>query len=322
MALNKNNQLVQFTVKHKKEIKHILLCILGSFILAFGTAAFLIPSGVVAGGTSGIGIIVNSVVEPLINFRVEDIVVWSINIILLIISFFFIGKRFALHTLVSTLFFPAFFTLMIRTPMISWISDYFLIDYASYPFTFGPLESIRLMLAGIFSGLTIGAGVSLTFVGGGSTGGLDVVYFLLHKYLKIKQSISSFVLDAVIVLAYACCIPNRALPSLVGVVSALLSAVMIEVIYIRLNTNYVVDILTTKYQEMNKFIIKDLKMTSTLLDATGAYSKKKFKLVRLVLSRHEFNEIKKQLVNIDPKAFISVTDSKQILGKGFIEIKK
>lgn len=321
MALNKDNKLVNFTIKHKKEIKHILLCIVGSFILAFGTAAFLIPSGIVAGGTSGIGIIVNNVVEPLINFRVEDIVVWSINIILLVVSFFLVGKRFALHTLVSTIFFPAFFTLMIRTPMITWISDYFVIDYANYPLFFSPTNSVQLILAGVFAGLTIGAGVSLTFVGGGSTGGLDVVYFLLHKYLKIKQSISSFVLDAVIIVVYACVIPNRVVPSLVGIISALLSAVMIEVIYIRLNTNYVVDILTTKYKEMNDYIIKNLKMTSTILDATGAYSKKKFKLVRLVLSRREYNEIKKQLVSIDPKAFISVMDSKQILGKGFIEMK-
>lgn len=317
-----NNKFTNFLIRHKKEIKHILLCILGSFILAFGTAAFLIPANIVAGGTSGLGMIVSYFVKDSLGTRFEDIVVWSINIVLLIVAFFFVGKRFALHTLVSTLFFPAFFTLMIRTPMISWISDYFIIDLIGYPESFAALDSIRLMLAGVFAGITIGGGVALTFVGGGSTGGLDVLYFLIDKYLHIKQSISSFVLDAVIIIAYACCIPNRVLPSLVGVVSALLSAVMIEVIYIRLKTNYVVDILTTKYKEMNDFIIKDLKMTSTLLEATGAYSKKKFKLVRLVVSRRDYQDIRKQLMNIDPNAFISVFDSKQILGRGFTEIKQ
>ena len=68
-------------------------------------------------------------------------------------------------------------------------------------------------------------------------------------------------------------------------------------------------------------IINDLKKTSTLMEATGAYSKKKFKLVRLVVARRDYNEVKKQIIKIDNKAFISVFDSKQILGKGFTEIK-
>ncbi|MCQ2792644.1 MAG: YitT family protein [Bacilli bacterium] len=320
MALDKNNKFIIFLTKYKKEIKHVLLCIIGSFVLAFGTAAFLIPSNIVAGGTSGIGVIISYYVKDSLGTRFEDIVVWSINIVLLIVAFFFVGKRFALHTLVSTLFFPAFFTLMIRTPMISWISDYFVIEYP-LPSTINGLESLKFVLAAVFSGITIGAGVSLTFIGGGSTGGLDVVYFLIEKYLHIKQSISSFVLDAVIIIAYACFIPDRVLPSLVGIVSASLSAVMIEVLYIRINTNYVIDILTTKYKEMDSFIINKLNKTSTLLEATGAYSKKKFKLVRLIVSRREYKEIKTQLVKIDPQAFITVMDSKQILGKGFTEIK-
>lgn len=317
-----NNQLVKFTIKHKKEIKHILLCIIGSFILAFGTAAFLIPANVVAGGTSGIGMIVSYFVKDSLGTRFEDIVVWSINIILLIVAFFFVGKRFAAHTLVSTIFFPAFFTLMIRTPMISWISDYFIIDLAGYPTSFVALDSIRLMLAGIFAGITIGVGVSLTFIGGGSTGGLDVIYFLVEKYLHIKQSISSFVLDAVIIIAYACCLPNRVLPSLVGVVSAFLSAAMIEVMYIRINSNYVVDILTTKYQEIDNYIIKELKMTSTLLEATGAYSKKKYKLVRVVIKKRDFKEAKIKIANLDPKAFITVAEANKVYGLGFTPISK
>ena len=304
MASNKNNKFINFLIKYKKELKHIGLCIVGSFILAFGTAAFLIPANVVAGGTSGIGMIVSYFVKDSLGTRFEDIVVWSINIILLIIAFFFVGKKFALHTLVSTIFFPAFFTLMIRTPMITWVSDYFIINPEMYPEGFLALDSIRLMLAGIFAGITIGAGVSLTFIGGGSTGGLDVVYFLIEKYLHIKQSISSFVLDAAIIIVYACCIPNRVLPSLVGVVSALLSALMIEVMYIRINCNYVVDILTVKYKEIDNYIIKELKMTSTLLEATGAYSNKKYKLVRFIIKRRDFEDVKKVIAKIDPKAFI------------------
>ncbi len=310
----------EFYKNHKRELKHILFCIIGSFLVAFGTACFLIPAEVVAGGTSGIGMILNHFLKDAFGTRTEDIIVWTINIVLLIVAYFFVGKRFALNTLVSTIFFPLFLTLMLRTNMITWLSDYFKKDSEAWK----DMEyyiSLRLLLAGIFAGITIGIGVSITFIGYGSTGGFDVLYFLIEKYLHIKQSISSFVLDGLTILVYALVVPNHVIPSLVGVVSAMLSAVMIEVMYIKLNTNYVVDILTNKYKEINNYIIKELGATSTLLDATGAYSKKEFKLVRFVLPRRKYEEIRKELVALDPKAFISVVDSKEIIGKGFKEIK-
>lgn len=307
------------TIINKKNIFRVLLCIIGSFILAFGTAAFLIPSNIVAGGTSGIGMILEYFLHPLLGTRVEDIVVWTINIILLVVAYFFVGKKFALHTLVSTIAFPLFLTLMLRTNMITWISDYFKegsVWWKDMP----ELVSIRLILSGIFAGLTIGAGVSLTFLGDGSTGGLDVIYFLLNKYLHIKQSISSFVLDAVIIVAYAVSVPNHVISSLIGVVSALISAFVIEFMYIKVNCSVVVDILTTKYLAINKYIIDNLGKTATLLEATGAYSKKKFKLVRVVISRRDLKMVQTQIAYLDSDAFITVSVADKVLGQGFQEI--
>lgn len=299
--------LSNFYHKHHKEIKHISLCILGSFILAFGTAAFLIPAEIVAGGTSGVGMLVSYFTKgPLGDYMatvINNIVVWSINISLLIISFFFVGKKFALHTLVSTVSFPAFYSLMTLTPMLTWLTQFFLpsssLDYA-----------LRIVLAGILAGTFIGIGVSITFLGGGSSGGLDVIYFLGYKYLKIKQSISSFVLDAVIIIVYATATADHIQESLMGVASAFISAIMIEIIYVRPNRIYSVEISTRQYEQVMKYLAKENIQT---------LNTKKSKTIQINIPHREIRNIRKAVLAIDAKAELNTINLRYLANKEYIK---
>lgn len=293
-----SNKLQAFTRKHKNEIYHVLLCIAGSFILAFGTTAFLIPSKIVAGGTSGIGMLADyfvSLSNPDLGIIVNNIVVWTINIGLLITAFFLVSKKFAIHTLVSTLFFPAFYSLMTLTPMISWLTQYF-VEGSKYL-----NDAVRIVLAGIFAGSFIGIGVSLTFLGDGSTGGLDVVYFLIYKYLKIKQSISSFVLDAAIIIVYAAATADHLPEAGMGVVSALISAIMIEFIYVRPRRVFLVYIVSEKYNEVNKYLTK-VNIKNKL---TNEKYKDGNKIIESNVTHHEFKKLKAGIYKIDANALIS-----------------
>lgn len=312
MALS-NNKFINFLIKYKKEIKHILLCILGSFVLAFGTAVFLTPADVVAGGISGIGIIINHYVEPLINFQVVDIVVWSLNIILFVISFMFLGKKFTIHTLIATFTFPAFLTLIMRTHMFDFIFNNYIAEMSE--------AELGTLMAGIFGGLFVGLGVALTFLGDGSTGGLDVLCFICYKYLHIKVSITSFLFDGVIILASAFAIEGHVIAAFVGVLSALISAIVIEVLYVSTNNACIIDIITVHYKEIDDYIIKVLDRTSTIIDVEGSYTKKKYKMVRFVVNKRALPEVKDQIAKIDSKAFITVSSASQVLGEGFLPIR-
>ncbi|MCQ2796768.1 MAG: YitT family protein [Bacilli bacterium] len=316
MALNKDNKFINFLIKYKKDIKHILLCVLGSFVLAFATAVFLTPADVVAGGISGIGIIVNHYLEPIAGFNVVDIVVWSLNIILFVISFIFLGKKFTINTLISTFVFPAFLTLIMRTGMFNFIIEYF--DIATVPEN---TRYIVLLLAGIFGGIFVGIGVAVTFLGDGSTGGLDVLCFVCYKYLHIKVSITSFLFDGIIIFVSAFVIPNHVIPAFVGVLSALLSAIVIDVMYVRTNNACIIDIVTTHYKEIDDYIIKVLDRTSTIMNAEGGFSKKKYKLVRFVVDKRSLPEIRDQIAKIDNKAFVTVSSANLVLGEGFLPIR-
>ncbi|MCQ2794768.1 MAG: YitT family protein [Bacilli bacterium] len=310
-----NNKFTNFLINHKKEIKHILLCILGSFVLAFGTAVFLTPAKVVAGGISGIGIIINHYLESTIGFNIVDIVVWSFNIILFIISFIFLGKKFTIHTLIATFAFPAFLTLIMRTGMFNFIIEYFDVSDPRNDYY------MALLLAGIFGGLFVGIGVALTFLGDGSTGGLDVLCFICYKYLHIKVSITSFLFDGVIIFASAFAIPEHVIPAFVGVLSALISAVVIEVMYVSTNNACIIDIITTHYKEIDDYIIKVLDRTSTIIDVEGSYTKKKYKMVRFVVDKRSLPEVRNQIAKIDQKAFVTVSSANLVLGEGFLPIR-
>lgn len=312
MALS-NNKFINFLVKYKKEIKHILLCIVGSFVLAFGTAVFLTPADVVAGGISGIGIIINRYVEPLIHFQIVDIVVWSLNVILFVISFIFLGKKFTIHTLIATFTFPAFLTLIMRTGMFNFIVDAYTAEMTE--------PQLATLMAGIFGGLFVGIGVALTFLGDGSTGGLDVLCFICYKYLHIKVSITSFAFDGIIILVSAFALEGHVIPAFVGVLSALISAIVIDIMYVRTNNACIIDIVTTHYKEINNYIIKVLDRTSTIMNAEGAFSKKKFKIVRFVVDKRSLPEVRDQIAKIDSKAFVTVSSANLVLGEGFLPIR-
>lgn len=297
----------------RKAIFRIFLCILGSFVLAFGTAVFLKPADIVAGGISGIGIIINHFVKPLINFDIVDIVVWTLNIILFIVSFIFLGKKFTIRTLIATFAFPAFLTLIIRTHMFDFIFNNYIAEMSE--------PELGTLMAGIFGGLFVGIGVALTFLGDGSTGGLDVLCFICYKYLHIKVSITSFCFDGIIILVSAFVIDAHVISAFVGVLSALISAIVIDIMYVRTNNACVIDIITTHYKEIDAFIIKTLDQTSTIIDVKGAFSNKNYKMVRFVVDKRNFPEVKEQITQIDPKAFVTVMSANQVLGEGFLPIK-
>ena len=302
----------KFFKKHSKEIKHILLCMLGSFVLAFGTAAFLIPAEIVAGGTSGVGMLASYFLRPALGeymaLVINNIIVWSINISLLIISFFFIGKKFAAHTLVSTLCFPAFYSLMTLTPMLTWLTQFFVaklvLNYA-----------LRVILAGVLAGVTIGVGVSLTFVGDGSSGGLDVLYFLGFKYLKIKQSISSFVLDATIIIVYATATADHLPEAGMGVASAFISAIMIEIIYVRPRKRNLIHVTTKKYKEMLKYF-SHAKIKANLINSA---KKNESRIVEINLTHKEFRQIRDDLHKIDARFLVSTPSAQYLANKKFLE---
>lgn len=290
----------------KKEImnsvKNTMLIVIGSMLLAFGTGIFLVPAGINAGGLSGIGIIFQATLGWDVDI-VVGILVWS----LFALSVIFLGRRFAMQTLVATIVYPIVLSLFLRIPMFIELSDALLGAESG---------TAELLIAGLFGGAFVGAGCAITFLGGGSTGGVDILAFMIHKYLGIKHSISSFFIDGIIVVIGMFTI-GRLVASLVGVISALISALMIEYIFIGKSTAFVATIISTKWMDINRFIQEKMERGTTIFHVEGGYKFNEYRMISVVFDRKEYGYLYSAIATIDPKAFVTFVQAQSVLGEGF-----
>lgn len=293
-----------------KFIYHNFLIILGSFILGFGTAIFLTKNLIVAGGLSGIAFIIQFFVG---GTQIIDIVVWVATIILWVISFFILGKQFALRTLLASIIFPLSLTLCYRVPGFEKF-----VDYVSGSGTTGDL-----LLCSIFGGITIGAGVSLTFLGKGSTGGVDVISFILNKYFGIKVSIAGLLIDGTIIIsaliAFGISEPSYIPNCLVGIISAVVTSLIIELMYSRKQNAFILEVISERYEDIANYIMNEMERGVTLIEIKGAYTNINRTMIRSIMSKSEYLEIKDYIAKIDPNAFLTFTDTNAVYGNGFKE---
>ena len=309
--------------KTKKEwwilIYKTLIVILGTFLVAFGSTAFLVPLDINAGGLSGIAVIGRFFVEdPQAKVLVYNLIVAISAVILWLVGLLFIGKEFAIKTLVATIALPVANWLFTACPGVSDLITQLGIlmrDAGN-----GPTAG-NFLMSGMFGGVFIGIGVAITFVGGGSTGGVDVLTFLFEKYLKIRQSIASFIVDGSIITVGLILLMIKdtsvLLPCLSGIISAFISAVVIEVIYIGSQTSYQVDIISSKWEEISKFAIKELDRTTTIIPVKGGYSGEDKVILRIVFDKRQYSKIRAYIAKIDPNAFVTYTRTNAVFGEGF-----
>lgn len=295
-----------------------ILVILGTVIVAFGNVAFLVPLDINAGGLSGIGIIARYFAPDSFKVILYNIIITGSSIILWLLGLLFIGKDFAIKTLIASIIFPAATWLFSACPGLSDLVNQFgeLLKTAAS----GPTAG-NFLLAGLFGGVFVGTGVALTFVGGGSTGGVDVLTFLMEKFLKLKQSIASFIIDGTIVVTgLAILVPQDGgflLPCLSGILSAFVTALIIEFIYIGSQTSYQVDIISEHWEEISKFAQDELGRGATILHAQGGYKGDERVILRIVFDKRQYNKIRQFISKVDPKAFVTFTRTNAVFGEGF-----
>ena len=288
--------------------------ILGTFILAFGVGMFIFPFNLVTGGVSGIGIVLQKLLSG-IKF-LEDIGAnfYSaiVNWILFIIGFFVLGKEFAAKTLVSTAVYP--FALWIVEFLIYDSPLSGLLNMQEYPQDYSQLIMI---IATVFGGACIGAGCAFTFLGGGSTGGIDVIALSLSKCIKkLKNSVAFFICDATIIVVGALAI-NNIIITLLGVISAFICALTIDKLFLGESSAFIAHIVSDKYEEINEMVITKMQRTTTIVDAVGGYSGKGKKMVIVTFAMRQYAMFCVLMDSIDKNAFVTVHRAHEINGEGW-----
>lgn len=285
-----------------KQTSNYIAVILGTFLLAFGSVIFLTKAELVAGGISGIAIII----QHFVDVQIYDYLVAGLTVFFWLLGLIFVGKDFALKTALSSALYIGFTFLFKRVAFF----DELAITFA------GEQAAGNLILCGIFGGVFIGGGVAITFLGGGSTGGVDVVQVLLSKYAGIKESISSFIIDGLVIVVGMATM-QLWVAALCGILSSFVTAVLIEIVYIKNQTAYQVDIISDKWEDISRYAQDELERGATIIRAEGGYKGEERVILRVVFDKMQYEKIKHYIATVDPKAFVTYTQTNAVFGEGF-----
>ena len=193
--------------KKKEFIQQFLFMVFGNLLLASSVSFLILPNNILTGGVAGVSV----ALSPLFDFNP----VWMVNgltIGLYLIGVFFLGKEFAIKSIISTILYPIFVT------FLSWIEPIFPPD----TFVINPI------LATIYSGILAGAGLGMVFRTGGSTGGMDIPALIIHKYTHLSQGNSVIIIDVATVLLGVYTYGLE--PALTGMISVYVSGYAIDAI--------------------------------------------------------------------------------------------
>ncbi|MGL4991378.1 MAG: YitT family protein [Sarcina sp.] len=272
-------------------LKKYLSITIGILLLAIALQFFYYPNNIAAGGVSGLSLIINSVtgISP-------GIVMNICNVILFTLAFIFIGKEFAARSI-----YAAFGTSIILSILE--------VIFPNVSITNDP------MLATICGSTLSAFGIAMVFNENSSTGGTAIVAKFLNKYFKINIGKSLLMADCVVVILALIVFGFE--KGLYGLVACFILGFMVDKIIEGFNDCKQLIIVTSKYDELREFILNSVDRGCTKISGKGAYSNDDITILYVVVSRKEFIILKNQIKEIDPKAFVTVSDAKEVLGEGF-----
>lgn len=294
-------------------LKSVSLVLLGCLILALADALFIMPCKIVNGGIDSLGVILNYFFKDKIGFDISDITIAVIQIILWILGLLFLGKKFSVYTLLGTLAFPGFYSIFLRIDFAGLLK---ITDFYARHMSAGELDFSVLLASGLFGGILSGAGVAITYLGDGSTGGTDILAFLIAKYTRIKQDVGGLFLDTMMIVLGLVCLQSWEL-ALSGIVSAMVAAFAIRIIYVQNDNPVIMDIISDSPEPIMDFIHEKLDHATTLIEIEGGYTGEKKKCVRSVVYGTEAKDVRAFVSSVDKDAFITTSVASNISGEGF-----
>ena len=278
-----------------KNLKQYFLILIGIVLVAVSIEYFFAPNNIAAGGVSGLSIVINKII-PIISISAINLV---LNLILLIISFFVLGKNFGNRTAVTS----------IGLSLVMWFIETFLQPYA---------VTQDLIIATIFGTLISALGMAIVFNNNSSTGGVDIIVKILNKFFHINIGAGILMVDFVIIL-FAIIIFGIDI-GLYALLSVIILGITVDRFIDGFNPIKEIIVMSSKVEEISKFIMNDLQRGCTYLKGEGAFTGKDMLVIYTVLGRSEFIKLKAFIKEIDMEAFISVRESYEVLGEGFSQM--
>ncbi len=277
---------------NKNTIKTVLGVLFGNTVLAFVVVAFVIPSGLVMGGATGFGL---AVIHYMPQWELS-VVVFVINAILFIFGAMVLGKKFALTTLLSSVFYPVMLKVLGYIPGIDSLTD-------------------NVLLSVIYAGLLLGLGVGVVIREGSSTGGSDILALIMQKGLHVPVAICMYIVDfAIIAIQVTFCTGEQLL---YGILALIICTVVLGRVAVMGQAQMQLFVISKHYQEIKKKLLADMEVGATLVHIETGLLEKTESAVLCVLPNRKLFGVNQMIMQIDPKAFVTITQINEVRGRGF-----
>lgn len=274
-----------------------LFIFMGTGIMALAIQCIFEPIGLVTGGFSGIAIIIRKMTAGIVEGGVP---LWltnlALNVPVFIAALIIKGRKFLGRTVIGTV----------------------LLSFWLYVIPQVDLTQGDYMLSAVFGGVITGIGIGFVLLAKATTGGTDMVSVLIQKYVRHYSVVQILqVIDGMVVLAGLYVFGLK--PALYAIVAIFITSKVSDALMEGMKYSKAAFIITDCYKEIADAIMTQLDRGLTGLDATGMYSGDKKTVLYCVVSKKEIVELKDIVAKIDPKAFVIVTDAREVFGEGFLE---
>ena len=274
--------MTQLTRK-QQQLFNALSIVVGNAMYALTVVLFLMPSGLITGGATGIALAFNKVTGLSVSA-----ILFVVNVVMLLLGWWVLGRRFALNTLFMALWERLLGNLVLTDDLV---------------------------LNTVFAGFGIGISLGITIRAGASTGGMDIPPLVLNKWFHLPVSSTMMVFDFIILAAQAAFSPVR--QSLYGVVMAIIYTVVLDKVLMLGTTRTEVKIISAKSDEICAAIFAQLDRGVTILHGEGGYLREPESVLLSVVSNRQLPRLEKLAHAIDPTCFMIVSHVTEVSGRGF-----
>ena len=275
----------------KQKILNLVYIIIGNIFIALAINTLILENHIIVGGTSGIGNVLNHYFNIPVSLSVG-----CLNVCLFLVGLFFIGKKFAMTTLLSTFLFPI-------------ILQFFETHAMFHHYLEDPL------LAAILAACLVGVGIGLILKANASTGGVDILAILLNKKFGFPVHIVLNCIDlSILVLQFTF---NDTTHVIYGIMIVMITAVVLNKTLTQGTSLVQLTVISDHYEDIKQSILHEFDAGVTLLASEKGFTQENSKLLLSVLPYRKLPAIKAKIHELDPVAFVIVSHVEEVGGKGF-----
>ncbi len=293
---------MQIFKKSRQIVMSYVVITLGLMLYTFGWSAFMLPMKIVGGGVSGMSAILYYAVGIHVPIGVLNFI---FNAILVAIGFKMLGSKFGANTIYGIIMSSLCFILWQQVLQVD---------------TWFDVEHFGVFMCAVLGGVCCGAGIGLSFIMGGNSGGTDIIALIVCKYHNISPGRVIMLID-VVIIGCSFFVSHKLDNVICGYVVMVVMTYVLDMVLDGNKQSYQVMVFSSKNDEIGDAVTKEVGRGATLLNAEGCYTKNSQKVLLMMVHRTDKPHVMQIIHRIDENAFVSVSKAEGVYGKNFEKLK-